>query len=533
MMKKIFLMLLLALPLSAGAQSLMTSQVRKLAETIYCIENFYLDTVNVDKLVNDALTDLISKLDPHSAFVPASEADAFNSEIEGEFEGVGVSFRIYKDTLSVEDVIAGGPSERVGIRPHDCIIAVDGQSIAGVKITNEKVFSLLRGPKGSQVTLTVLRRGVDEPMDFVLHRDVIPVSTVPLAFEPEPGYLYIRVSRFAKNTVDEIIPVVGGLDHPLKGLILDLSDNGGGALATALSLTDQFLEKGDNILTTESRGLEVSSFEASGRGVMKNVALAVIINENSASASEIVSGALQDNDRAVIIGRKSFGKGLVQRVVPLSDGDELKLTVSRYRTPSGRCIQSPYELGKQEEYYKAFMARYRRGESFNRDSITFDRNQTFRTVKSGREVYGGGGIMPDIFIPADTTWQSEYYLQLVRKSLITDFAYSYASGFRDSLITLFPDPESFREGFTAEGEPYGSLLEYAAINGVPKPESMADVTADRIRLYVSAIMAQTLYGSRYYYLTILQSGVYREYEKALEVVRNWDTYRDEILLKAR
>lgn len=504
-MRKLFISLLtfgalIASTISYGQGDDINKQVSKFGQVLFYLNNYYLDTLNNSTITEEAVKSLISSLDPHSSYISAKEVKAMNEPLEGNFEGVGIEFAIIRDTLSVASTVSGGPSERVGIRSGDKIVAIDGEDIASKGLTNEMVFKYLRGPKGTKVMLAVERRGVEGTLAFEVIRDKIPINSVDAAYEAAPGILYIKLSRFAANSTHEIINNILELNMgQLKGFILDLRGNSGGFLGTAMEITNFFLESGETIVYTE--GLRVPRMEekARGTGFYKNGPLAVLVDENSASASEIVAGAVQDWDRGVIIGRRTFGKGLVQQMLPLNDGSQLRLTVARYHTPSGRVIQSPYEAGSTADYYKAFMERYERGESFNRDSIHFPDSLKYSTLKKKRTVYGGGGIMPDIFIPADTTNYTNYYGELSRKGVIIEFMNDFSDKNRDFYKGKYPNFEKYFEEFEFNQEVFAQLADFAAQKGVKHNNQEMEKSLNQIRIYMKALFARSLFGTTAFY----------------------------------
>lgn len=489
--------------LSFAQESTLNEELSKLSQTLFYINNYYLDTVNNQKLTEEAIKSMLLTLDPHSSYVSAKDVKAMNEPLVGNFEGVGIEFSIIRDTLSVSATVAGGPSERVGIRAGDKIIAVDNENIASIGLTNEMVFKYLRGPKGSKVVLTVKRGADNTPLIFNVERDKIPINSVDAAYEIEPGVLYVKLGRFASSSSKEILSKVLALNiNPIKGFILDLRGNSGGFLSTAMEISNFFLSQGQTIVYTEGMKVKRREERANGFGFYKEAPLAVLIDENSASASEIVAGAVQDWDRAQIIGRRSFGKGLVQQMLPLPDGSQLRLTIARYHTPSGRVIQSPYIEGQTQEYYKSFADRFKRGESFSQDSIHFSDSLKYRTLKKGRVVYGGGGIMPDVFIPADTTYYTEYYAQLLRKSILTDFINDYGDKNREQFKSKYKSIESFIENFNISQEFTDNLVKFASTKGVEQNSEEFERSRPQIELQIKALIARSLFGLDGYYKVV-------------------------------
>lgn len=513
-------LLCLVLPLSAQNQEkedVLTKQVNRIGQALYYIQQFYLDTVDTSHMADKVIEMLMDQLDPHSAFIPADQVQAMNEPLEGNFDGIGVEFTIIHDTLVVVTPVAGGPSESVGIRADDRIVEVDGVPISSDTLTNDKVFKLLRGPKGTRVGLTVVRRDVAEPLSFEVVRDRIPIYSVDAAYEAAPGIMYVKISRFAASTMEEFIMAFKGLSDMPKGLVLDLQGNGGGFLGTALFLVEQFLEKDALMLYAEGANLPRRDEFASGKGFFQKTPVVVLIDENSASASEIVAGALQDWDRATIVGRRSFGKGLVQQAFHFEDGAEMRLTIARYHTPSGRVIQSPYKMGDKEDYYREIYDRYARGEYFSEDSIAqLPDSLAFKTLVKGRTVYGGGGIMPDIFVPADTTYFSDFYATLLRKGIITAFMNDYLDVNREKLAAQYTTFEAFDKKVSLEDVPFAELITYAATkNATPGEGDLAKSEAE-IRLQLKALMARRLFDMVGYYRVVNPTSAV--YQKALEVL---------------
>ncbi|MBR5855747.1 MAG: PDZ domain-containing protein, partial [Bacteroidales bacterium] len=481
--------------------------VAKVGQTLYNINKFYLDTVNFGSISEELVKAVIGKLDPHSAYISAKDVKAMNEPLEGNFDGIGVEFALINDTLTIQATVHGGPSEKVGIKAGDKIVKVDDEVIAGTGLTIERVHKYLRGPKGTRVKVGVVRRGAKDIIDFVITRDKIPLNSVDAAYEIEPGIIYIKLSRFAATSYQEIMKAVLSMQNEKKGVILDLRGNGGGYLVAALQIANEFLDSGQLMLYTEGRTVRRMNEYANGRGLLKNVPVTILIDENSASASEIVSGAIQDWDRGTVIGRRSFGKGLVQQQFELFDGSQLRLTVARYHTPSGRVIQSPYEQGKSEDYYKAFYERYAKGETFQKDSIHFPDSLKFNTLRLGRTVYGGGGIMPDIFIPADTSHYTPFFGEIVRKGLLSDFVNSYVDNNREQLTRKYKGADDFVRTFEVTPKLYEQFLLLCKDRGV-EPGSASDNGLDReqvlaisspeLKKYIKAYILRSLFDFNQY-----------------------------------
>lgn len=494
----------------------LNSSLTKFAQTIYYINSYYLDTVNNQKLIDEAISKAVSQLDPHSSYISAKDVKAMNEPLEGNFEGVGIEFSIVKDTLSVVNPIPGGPCERVGIRAGDKIVKIDSDNLSESKVTNEKVFKLLRGPKGTKVRLFIKRKGVKDILEFEVTRDKIPINSLDAAYTVNNDIIYLKLSRFAATSYQEILSALAKLNVASpKGIILDLRGNTGGFLGTAFEISNMFLEKGQTIVYTEGLRVPRMSERATGSGMFVKTPLAVLLDENSASSSEVVAGSIQDWDRGVVIGRRSFGKGLVQQMFPLSDGAQLRLTIARYHTPSGRVIQSPYEQGEITKYYQALYKRYTNGEMFSADSVKFPDSLKYKTLVKGRTVYGGGGIMPDIFIPADTSGYSEYYANIVRKGILAEFMNDKADSQREQWKREYPTYEVFDKNFNLVNQYVSELISFADKKGVKPNEKEIENSRFEIELLIKALTARTIFGSEAYYKVVNSKGD-KVFERALK-----------------
>ena len=400
---------------------------------LHIIEQQYVDSVNSKELTDNAMTSILKELDPHSAYIPAEDLESVNEELEGSFSGIGIQFNLLNDTINVVDVISGGPSERCGLMPGDRIITVDDSLYVGKNITNEKVMKNLRGAKGSVVKLGIQRKGESELLTFEVERGDIPLHSVDASFIISPGIGYILVSKFGRTTFEEFLVALARLrNEGAESYIIDLRGNGGGYMDAAINMVNEFMMAGELIVYTEGRAFPREDAVANGMGSFKEQPVIVLTDEWSASASEIFAGAIQDNDRGLVVGRRTFGKGLVQNQLPLSDGSAVRLTIARYHTPSGRCIQKDYAMGDDESYNMDILNRYNRGEFFSADSIKQHTDLVFTTA-GGRTVYGGGGIMPDVFIPSDTTHVTPYYTDVINKSLLYKYAFEYVDSNRERL----------------------------------------------------------------------------------------------------
>ena len=461
----------------------------KLDAVIDYVNREYVDTVDVPSLVENTIPKILEELDPHSVYIPAVDYEAVNEPLEGNFDGIGVQFNIQKDTVSVVKVILGGPSEKVGLRDGDRIVKVNDTVIAGVGITNEKVMKLLRGKKGTKVKVGILRRGEPELVNFTIARDEIPLYSIDVSYMIDETTGYIKLSKFAKTTYKEFQEAIAKLKAlGMKKLVFDLRGNSGGYLDAAINIADEFLEADKLIVYTEGKSRPRSSYYSTQRASCANLGLVVLIDEWSASASEIVAGAIQDNDRGQIIGRRSFGKGLVQEPVMFADGSSLRLTIARYYTPSGRCIQKPYNEG-QEKYFDDIHERYMNGEFEQADSIHPMDSLKYYTVL-GRVVYGGGGIMPDAFIPADTTGISDYYTKINRKGLEYQFCFEYTDNHR-AVLTRFKTAHEISD-YLDKQKVLEQFVAFAADHNVPRDAKGLKISGETIEVQLKALVARNV-----------------------------------------
>ncbi|GHU68389.1 peptidase S41 [Bacteroidia bacterium] len=452
--------LLITLSSCSYGQNYKDPAAHKINMTIAAIENLYVDTVNTNKLAENAIRTLLQKLDPHSDYLTPEEVKDLNEPLQGNFDGIGIQFNMLTDTLYVVQVIPGGPSEKVGLVAGDRIIYVNDSLIAGVGKKNTDIMSRLRGKKGTTVNIKVMRGRNSNLIPFKIVRDKIPIYSLDASYMIDGKTGYIKLNRFAATTYDEFKTALRELQTKgLKNLILDLQDNGGGYMNTAIEIANEFLKRGNLIVYTEGVHQQRDNAYATMRGSFEDGKAIVLINESSASASEIVSGALQDWDRAVIVGRRSFGKGLVQRPIPLPDGSMLKLTTARYYTPAGRSIQKPYENGNRDSYSMEVINRYNRGEMINTDSIHFPDSLKYYTKENQRIVYGGGGIMPDYFVPIDTTRYTDMHRSLVASGVVNKFVMNYIDQSRKQLQSKYKTFDSFNEHFSVTEPMLNDLLE--------------------------------------------------------------------------
>lgn len=473
---------------------------QKLATFMNIVEQTYVDTVNENMLVEEAINSMLTELDPHSVYISKKDLQKMNEPLEGKFDGVGIQFNILKDTILVVSPISGGPSEKLGIRAGDKIIKIDNELVAGVGYKNNDVMKSLRGVKGTKVNVAIYRRGEKELLDFEITRDKIPIYSVDAAYMMDDQTGYIKVNRFAAQTVQEFRTGLDSLKNQgLENLILDLRGNSGGYLNTAIDLADQFLEDGKLIVYTEGRTSPKQETFATRKGDFEKGKLIVLIDEGSASASEIVSGAVQDWDRGLVIGRRSFGKGLVQKPFGLPDGSAVRLTISRYYTPSGRCIQKPYEDGNKKDYYQGDMeARLEHGEFYFADSIKLDENLKYQT-SNGRTVYGGGGILPDIFIPLDTTGSSKYFSKLLRKGVFYEYTLNLMDTKREQFLNDYKNVKIFKEQFIVSNDLMEDLFAFADKKEIERNQEDIEISKTRMETLLKAQIARTLYGTSAFY----------------------------------
>ena len=477
------------------------SPLRKLQIAEMAVTNLYVDSVNEDKLVEDGIRGMLEKLDPHSSYLTAKEVKETNESLQGNFEGIGVQFNMVEDTLLVIQTVSNGPSERVGILAGDRIVSVNDTAIAGVKMSKEEIMKRLRGPKGTEAMLGIVRRGIEDKLTFKVIRDKIPVHTIDAAYMVRPKVGYIRIGSFGATTHDEFCESMKKLQKQgMQSLILDLQENGGGYLHAAVQIAEEFLQENDLIVYTSGRRIQRTEYKAKGGGLFTKGKVIVLVDSYTASAAEIVSGAIQDHDRGIVVGRRTFGKGLVQRPIELPDGSMVRLTVAHYYTPSGRCIQKPYEKGKQKDYADDMLHRLKSGELMSADSVHFADSLKYYTLKEHRIVYGGGGIMPDEFVPLDTTKYTRFHRELAAKSIIINANLHYVDQYRKTLQQDYKTFDVYRQHFEVPESLIDNIMAEAEKQNVkPKDEAERQRTLPYLRLQLKALIARDLWGMNEYY----------------------------------
>ena len=500
-------------------KSIPHSPARKLQMAEFAISRLYVDKVDEEKLVEAAIIAMLKDLDPHSVYSDAEEVKRLNEPLQGNFDGIGVQFNMSKDTLVIIQPVSGGPSEKVGILAGDRIIQVNDTLIAGVKITTDEIMRRLRGPKGSEVQLKIMRRGIDELLNFTVKRDKIPVYSLDASYMATPTIGYIKINRFGATTHNEFMKALSRLKQQgMKHLVLDLQGNGGGYLKAAIDIANEFLSSKELIVYTEGKKSTRSEFVAKGNGRFQQGRLAVLVDEYAASASEIVSGAIQDWDRGVLVGRRTFGKGLVQRPIDLPDGSMIRLTVARYYTPSGRCIQKPYE--SKENYDHELIDRYNRGEMIHADSIHFPDSMKFATCKLARTVYGGGGIMPDYFVPVDTTRYTRYHTELTYKGVLLQTDFQLLDQYRSTWQKQYKTFQEFYEKFELTDAMLQLLIKNGEAMKIKYNEAQFQQSRELIKLQLKALLARDLWDMNEYFYII--NKVNDSLNKAIQLLEQSD-----------
>lgn len=500
----------------AGGFSL--SGNNKIDQVLSLINNSYVDTVNDKKITEAAIEEMLRNLDPHSTYIPAAELEAVNEQLDGNFEGIGVEFNIFNDTILIVSVIPGGPSEKLGILPGDRIIKVEGQNVAGVKIENEDVIKKLKGKKDSKVNVTIKRTGIDEELNYTIVRDKIPIYSVEAAYMTDGTTGYIKLVRFSRDTYEELVQAMAKLKKEgMQNLVLDLRGNPGGYLHAATQVSSEFLGPDKMIVYTEGRSQPRKEYKTESNGSFTKGKLVVLIDENSASASEIVSGAVQDWDRGIIVGRRSYGKGLVQESFRLRDGSAIRLTIARYYTPTGRSIQKPYDEG-YKSYEEEIAHRYSGGELDNPDSVKKNKSLEYKTP-AGRKVYGGGGIYPDVFVPIDTAIHTELVSQVYRNGIISQFAYRYVDNNRASL-KAYKNAVDFASRFTITDAMLADMKALLAKSNVAVDEKEFFIAKDLLSSQAKALIARQTFGKEAYYVVLNSND--KTFKAAMNALADYD-----------
>ena len=504
------------------------SPIRKMQIAEMAITNLYVDSVDEQKLVEDGIRGMLKELDPHSSYTTAKETKAMQESLQGSFEGIGVQFNMVEDTLLIIQPVSDGPSEKVGILAGDRIVSVNDTTIAGVKMDREEIMRRLRGKRGTDVKLGIVRRGIRDVLTFMVTRDKIPVKTVDASYMITPETGYIRIGSFGATTHKEFMECVDSLkSHGMRNIIIDLQDNGGGYLQAAVLVANEFLAKHDLIVYTEGRTSKREEYRARGNGRLLDGKVIVLVNEYSASAAEILSGAIQDQDRGEIVGRRSFGKGLVQRPIEFPDGSMMRLTIAHYYTPAGRCIQKPYSKGDIEDYAMDIEKRFRHGELYSADSIHSADSLKYQTLRKHRTVYGGGGIMPDLFVPLDTTQYTPLHRQLSARSYIINANLKYVDANRSTLRARYASFEQFDKEFEIPQSVIDGMLKEAEKDKIkPKDEDELKRTLPQLRLQMKALVARDLWDMSEYFQVINDDN--ESFQEALRLINDEQRYKKEL-----
>jgi len=515
---KQYLVLLLSIVAISAAQAQWNPEALKLAQVMDKVSRFYVDSIDDSEVVENTIVSMLHELDPHSSYLSKEELEQMSEQLEGEFEGIGVSFNVLEDTIYIIRAIAGGPSEKVGIMAGDRIVKVEGEIVAGTGISSRDVQKLLKGPKGTRVDVSVKRRNELELLEFNITRDKIPVYSLDASYMVNDRIGYVKLARFSHTSIEEFEKALKSLKQEgMEDLILDLSGNGGGWLPVAVELADHFISGNKEIVRTEGTKVPDRKYNARKPGMFEEGNLVVMIDGSSASASEIVSGAVQDWDRGVIVGRRSFGKGLVQQPFQLSDGSLIRLTVARYFTPTGRLIQKPYENG-YEEYAQDLINRYNSGELSSADSIKFPESQQYRTLSLNRVVYGGGGIMPDYFVPVDTSAYSNYYGRMINRGIFNRFVLQFVDDNRNELLSKYAEFDTFNKKYHPSKEQLNDLVVFATEEELEFDEEEWEISKDQLALLFKGYLARDLWGMDYFFEVFNPTN--EVFNKAVEILEN-------------
>ncbi|MCR4583457.1 MAG: S41 family peptidase [Prevotella sp.] len=523
MRKLLYVALLALLPLAVIAQWRVNnsdnSPLRKLQFAEIAITNLYVDSVDESRLAEDAIRGMLNKLDPHSSYSTPKEVKEMNEPLQGNFEGIGVQFNMMDDTLLIIQPVTNGPSEKVGIIAGDRIVSVNDTAIAGVKMSKEEIMKRLRGPKGTKVRLGIVRSGIRDRLEFTVVRDKIPIKTVDAHYMLRPGIGYIRIGSFGQATHEEFLSALMDLQQQgMQKLVLDLQENGGGYLKAAVDIADEFLQNKDLIVYTEGRRTQRMEYNADGGGHFLDGQVVVLVDSYTASAAEIVTGAIQDQDRGLVVGRRTFGKGLVQRPIDLPDGSMIRLTVAHYYTPSGRCIQKPYTKGENRDYAMDVVNRLKSGELTNSDSIHFADSLKFETLRQHRTVYGGGGIMPDYYVPLDTTIYTRFHRELAAKSIVLQQNLRYVDNHRKELKAQWPAFADFKERYEVPQQLIDDILAEGEKQKVkPRDKAELEKTLPYLRLQLKALIARDLWDMSEYFSVFNEQN--QIVKKALELLQ--------------
>lgn len=513
------ILLLLLVFISAQSQLRLSPDGVKLDRAIRLIKDLYVDDVNTEEITETAIRSMLKELDPHSSYLNKEEVKQMNEPLQGNFDGIGISFNMLTDTVYVMEVISGGPSQKVGILPGDKIMYVNDTLIAGQKMTNRDIISKLRGNKGTTAVVKILRKGVEGLTEYRIIRDKIPIYSIDASYMVNKNTGYIRLSRFGVTSQKEFDESLVKLkSEGMKDLIFDLTGNGGGILSISTDITDEFLDNGKLMVYTEGKNQPRMTINSTSKGKFQSGKLVILVDEGSASASEIVSGAIQDWDRGVIVGRRTFGKGLVQRQLPLTDGTMIRLTVARYYTPTGRGIQKPYNVGDTESYNLDFINRFNHGELVNADSIHFPDSLKYQTLINKRIVYGGGGIMPDVFVPIDTTIATPLHRQLIAKGVINRITIQEVDNNRKQLLQSFPDVDAFKKNYTIPSILIEKIKETAQKEDIKWDDKDFEKSQKFILTQMKALIARDLYDASAFYRII--NDIDDIFSKGLEVINN-------------